>query len=209
MTDQACRLYLVTPPRFDPEVFAGLLEAVLAALDIASLEIRLEDAGPDDWLAAVNALMPLTLAHDVALLLADRPQIAAGTGCDGVCLSFLESYAEARRFLGEDAIIGVAARGSRHEAMEAGERGAAFVGIGPAAEGGVDADLVSWWADLMEVPCVAFGVRTPEDAVLAVEAGADFLCPDPAFWEAAEGPVAALTRLLAGVAFDDDDDAPA
>lgn len=199
MTDDACRLYLVTPPRLDPAAFAGQLEAVLAALDVASLEIRLEDAGPDEWLAAVNAILPLTLAHDVALLLADRPQIAAGTGCDGAYLSFVESYPEARRMLGEDAIIGVAARGSRHLAMEAGERGAAFIGIGPAAEGGVEADLLAWWAELMEVPCVAFGIRTPGDAVLAVEAGADFLCPDPAFWDAAEGPVAALTRLLAGV----------
>lgn len=205
MTDDACRLYLATPPRPDLDAFAGQLEAVLAAFDVASLEIRLENADPEHWLAAVNAVMPLTLAHDVALLLADRPQIAAGTGCDGVYLSFLESYAEARRILGEEAIIGVSARGSRHQAMEAGDGGAAFIGIGPAGEGGVDADLVAWWAELMEVPCVAFGVRTPEEAVLAVEAGADFLCPDPAFWEAPEGPVAALASLLAAVAGDDGD----
>lgn len=197
MTVDACRLYLVTPPRLDPEAFAGPLAAVLAALDVASLEIRLEDAGPDDWLAAVNAVLPLTMAHDVALLLTDRPQLAVGTGCDGVYLSVLESYAEARRQLGDEAIIGVAAQGSRHQAMEAGELGAAFIGIGPAAGDGVDSDLVAWWAELMEVPCVAFGLRTPEDCTLAVEAGADFLCPDPVFWEAAEGPVAALKRLLA------------
>ena len=199
MTLVPCRLYLVTPARFDPTAFVDLLRPVLAAADVASLELRLEDAEPEAWVQAIDALTPLTQAHDVALLLADRPQMAAETGCDGVYLSFLEGYAEARRVLGAGAIVGVAAQGSRHQAMEAGDLGAEFVGIGPAGEGGPALELVTWWAELMEVPSVSFGPRTPEECALAVDAGADFLSPDPAFWTAAKDPAATLVGLLSAV----------
>ena len=199
MTPVPCRLYLITPGHFDPDAFADLLRPLLTAMDVASLELRLEDSGPDAWEQAIAALLPVTQDHNVALLLTDRPKMAADTGCDGVYLSFLETYAEARRVLGGDAIVGVAAQGSRHQAMDAGERGAEFVGIGPAGEGGPALDLITWWADLMEVPSVAFGARTPDECALAVDAGADFLSPDPAFWAAADGPAVALGRLLAAV----------
>ena len=199
MIPTPCRLYLLSPPQVDGEPFARQLDSVLAAIDVAAFELRLDGAHTDDWGRAIAALLPVTQRRDVAFLLGDRPELAAETGCDGVYLSFLEGYQEARRGLGEGAIIGVAAQGSRHQAMEAGESGAAFVGIGPAADGGPELDLLAWWSELMEVPSVAFGVRTPQESADVVKAGADFLCPDPEIWDAADGPAAALTRLLAAV----------
>ena len=196
MITTPCRLCLVTPPRFDPDDFARRLAGVLAAIDIASVELRLHNAHVDLWVQAITALLPVTQPRDVALLLADRPDLAIETGCDGVYLPDLGSYGEARRALGSGAIIGVAAQGSRHQAMEAGELGADFIGIGPTADGGPDPDLIAWWAELMEVPCVAYGVRDAADGGQVVEAGADFLCPDPSLWDAPEGAVAALTRIL-------------
>lgn len=201
-----CRLYLVSPTRFDPDAYATLLDSVLAAMDVASLELRLEGAEIAIWERAIRAVLPVTQARNVALLLGDRPELAAETGCDGVYLPLLESYDEARQLLGAGAIVGVSAQGSRHQAMEAAEQGADFVGIGAASAPALELDLLTWWAELMEVPSVGFGVRTAEDCTQVVDAGADFLCPDPAIWDAPQGAVAALTGLLAAVVDPDDDD---
>ena len=37
------RLYLITPPAFDPDRFAGELEQALAGGDVACLQLRLKD----------------------------------------------------------------------------------------------------------------------------------------------------------------------
>ena len=41
------RLYLITPPAFDPDKFAGELEAALAGGDVACLQLRLKDVADD------------------------------------------------------------------------------------------------------------------------------------------------------------------
>ena len=71
------------------------------------------------------------------------------------------------------AIIGCDAGLSRHDAMEAGEAGASYL----AFTGDLDdqLDMIDWWAELFELPCIGTGVR---DAVVAMEcacAGADFV----------------------------------
>jgi thiamine-phosphate pyrophosphorylase len=63
-----------------------------------------------------------------------------------------------------------------------GEAGADYVGFG-VPEGVKDTDgararrleLISWWAEVFEIPCVAFDVAAPEDADRLARAGADFI----------------------------------
>ena len=42
--------------------------------------------------------------------------------------------------------------------------------------------ILSWWASMFELPCVAIGGITPENALPLVEAGADFLAVCQAVW---------------------------
>jgi thiamine-phosphate pyrophosphorylase len=35
--------------------------------------------------------------------------------------------------------------------------------------------LIEWWSEIFEVPCVAFDVETPQEAVALAHAGADFV----------------------------------
>src|SRR5690606_25693497 len=98
------RLYLITPPVIpDLAVFARDLDAALAAGDVAALQIRLKPADDAAILAAVEALAPVARAHGVAVILNDRPDLAARSGCDGVHLGQSDaSLAEARRLLGPE-----------------------------------------------------------------------------------------------------------
>ncbi len=54
-----CRLYLITPPSFEPRAFAETLKAALDAGDVASLQLRLKDVTDDGIRHATEALMPV------------------------------------------------------------------------------------------------------------------------------------------------------
>ena len=196
-----CRLYLVTPPAFAPAPFAEALAAALDGGDVACVELRLRDAGDDEVRRAADALIRLLQARDTAFLLCDRVDLAAGLGCDGVCLRAPGGdVAEARRLLGAAAIVGSFAGGSRHLAMVAGEAGADFIGFGPVfGEGAVGLDGVRWWSELMVEPSVAWGGLILTNIGEAVAAGADFVAVSRAVWDHPKGPRRAIAELNGAV----------
>jgi thiamine-phosphate pyrophosphorylase len=53
-------------------------------------------------------------------------------------------------------------------------------------------ERVGWWAEIFNVPCVAFAASLDEVPAL-VKTGADFIALDQAAWSA-EQPLAALTQ---------------
>jgi thiamine-phosphate pyrophosphorylase len=204
-TNEPCRLYLITPPRFEPKAFAETLERALDAGDVASLQLRLkqEDGGKvsaDDIRRAADALMPVALQSNVAFIINDDPQLAAELGADGVHVGQDDaSYAEARRIVGPDRIVGVTCHASRHFAMEAGEAGADYVAFGAffdtatkEAKSRAEPGLLTWWSEMFVIPCVAIGGITVENAQILAEAGADFLAVSNGVWGHPQGPAAAV-----------------
>ena len=196
-----CRLYLITPPAIaDLGAFAAELDTALAAGDVAALQIRLKPADDAAILAAVEALAPVARARGVAVILNDRPDLAARTGCDGVHLGQGDaSLAEARRILGPEAMIGVTCHDSRELAMDAAEAGADYVAFGAffptetkETRHRPDPEILSIWQETVEIPCVAIGGITPGNAGDLARAGADFVAVSSAVWTHPEGPGAAV-----------------
>ena len=196
-----CRLYLITPPAIDDlSAFARDLDAALAAGDVAALQIRLKPADDAAILAAVEALAPVARAHGVAVLLNDRPDLARRSGCDGVHIGQSDAaLAEARRVMGPDAMIGVTCHDSRDLAMDAAEAGADYVAFGAFFPTGTkqtthrpDPEILSIWQETVEVPCVAIGGVTPENAGGLARAGADFVAASSAVWNHPDGAAAAV-----------------
>lgn len=196
-----CRLYLITPPRIDdPFAWVKTWEAALDAGDVASVQIRLKELDDDALARAIDVLRPPAQRRGVAVILNDRPDLAFETGCDGVHIGQEDaSYAEARKAVGPDGIVGVTCHESRHLAMEAGERGADYVAFGAffptttkEARHKAEPELLSWWHDLFTVPCVAIGGITVDNCRPLVEAGADFLAVSGGVWNHPDGPAAAV-----------------
>jgi thiamine-phosphate pyrophosphorylase len=200
-----CRLYLITPPKFEPKAFAEDLKRALDAGDVASLQLRLKDVDDDTVRRAVDVLKPIAQKRDVAFILNDRPDLARAFDCDGVHIGQEDApYAEARAMLGKDRIIGVTCHNSRELAYEAGEAGADYVAFGaffPTTtkdpKTTADIELLRGWALDMVVPCVAIGGITVENAVPLVEAGADFLAVSAGVWQHRSGPAAAVKAFNA------------
>ena len=208
-----CRLYLITPPRLDDlAAFGHTLAQALDAGDVAALQIRLKDVDDSIIAAAVDALGPIAQASGVAVILNDRPDLAAKLGCDGVHVGQSDaSYAEARRAVGKDRMVGVTCHDSRHLAMEAAEAGADYVAFGAFfptttkdAPTRAEPEILTIWQETMEVPCVAIGGVTVETARELARAGADFLAVSAGVWNHPDGPAAAVAafnrEMAAGVA---------
>ena len=197
----SCRLYLLTPPRIDDlAAFGHRLATALDAGDVAALQIRLKDAPDDVIRAAVDVLSPIARSRGVMVILNDRPDLAAETGCDGVHIGQQDaSYAEARKALGPDAVIGVTCHNSLHLAMNAAEAGADHVAFGAffptdtkETTARPELDLLSGWQVDMLIPCVAIGGITVDRARSLATAGADYLAVMGGVWNHPEGEAAAV-----------------
>jgi thiamine-phosphate pyrophosphorylase len=200
---EPCRLYLITPPTLDdPAAFAQAFAGACDGGDVAALQVRLKDVPDAAIAAAVRALAPVARARDVVVILNDRPDLAAALGCDGVHIGQSDgTFADARRAMGKDRIVGVTCHDSRHLAMEAAEAGADYVAFGAFfptttkdAPTRADPEILSIWQQTMLIPCVAIGGVTVENCRSLVAAGADFLAVSAGVWGFSDGPAAAVPR---------------
>lgn len=201
-----CRLYLITPPRFEPEAFADTLDDTLGGGDVACVQLRMVDIDGDGLARAARALIPLCQARDVAFLIDGRADIARMTGADGVHLAAPGHLVNARRMLGADAICGVSCAGSRHAGMLAAEAGADYVSFGafhpsttPSKAAVISPDILAWWNEVMEIPCVAVGGIDSTNAAALVTAGAQFLAVCHGVWSHPSGARAAVAALNAEI----------
>lgn len=200
-----CRLYLITPPAFDPDVFSAALEDALAGGDVACVQLRLKEASDGDVLRIGAALKPIVQNAGAAFIVNDRPDLAAKLDADGVHIGQSDaSYAQARATLGVDRIVGVTCHNSRHLAMEAAEAGADYVAFGAfyatdtkQPSHWAEPDLLEIWSEIAETPCVAIGGITAANAEPLVRAGADFLAVSAGVWAHPDGPRAAVAAFNA------------
>ena len=198
------QLYLITPPRIDAH-FLATLETALDAGPVAALQIRLKEHDEAEIRRLAPALIKAAQARGVAAILNDRPELADALGCDGVHIGQSDGRVkDARAIMGKDRTVGVTCHASRHLAMVAGEAGADYVAFGAfyptqtkATEHVATLDLVAWWVELFELPCVAIGGITASNAAPLVEAGVDFLAVSSGVWTHRDGAAAGVRAFAA------------
>lgn len=199
MTRPACQLYLISPLNVDGD-FPSQLEAALSAGPVAAFQFRVKDIDQHEAARLAVPLQEICARHDVAFIVNDSISLAKRIKADGVHLGQEDGDpAEAREELGRDAQIGVTCHNSRHLAMEAAEDGADYVAFGayfPTTTKKVkhqaDLETLEMWSQFTEVPCVAIGGITPDNAKAVIDAGADFIAVSGAVWNHPEGPAAAV-----------------
>ena len=98
--------------------------------------------------------------------------------------------------VGDHYLFGADAGYSRHDAMTAGEGGADYVAFGELDRAPDDGaiELIRWWHDLAEVPCLGHAAG-PNDVASLVEAGADFIGVSAAIWDHVESPAIAARDM--------------
>ncbi len=199
-----CQLYLISPL----DVGGNFPERLARALDagpVAAFQFRVKDIDQHAATRLAEPLQRICADRDVAFIVNDSVSLAKRIGADGVHLGQGDGDArDARTELGPSVQIGVTCHDSRHLAMEAGEAGVDYVAFGafyPTATKETrhrpDPSILSWWTTLFELPCVAIGGITPENAPPLIAAGADFLAVSAAVWNAAGGEAEAIKAFEA------------
>lgn len=208
MTTPKCQLYLISPLDVGGD-FPARLEEALSAAPVAAFQFRVKNVDQHEAARLAEPLQAICAAHDTAFIVNDDMALAKRLGADGLHLGQGDGdLAEARRLLGPQAQIGVTCHNSRHLAMEAGDAGADYVAFGAffptttkTVEHRADPEILTWWQGLFELPCVAIGGITVDNAKVLIEAGADFLAVSNGVWGHPDGvsaAVRAFDKLLAG-----------
>ncbi|KQX21641.1 MULTISPECIES: thiamine phosphate synthase [unclassified Sphingomonas] len=199
-----CKLYLISPPAIDAD-FAETLAAALDAGPVAAFQLRLKGIDEHRIVDLARPLQAVCAAREVAFIVNDSIGLARRLDADGVHLGQEDGDPrEARQVLGPQAQIGVTCHDSRHLAMEAGEAGADYVAFGAFYDTATkptkhrpELSILGWWSTLFELPSVAIGGITPDNAAPLIAAGADFLAVSGAVWNDPDGPAAAVRRFAA------------
>lgn len=187
------------------------LRTMFDAAPIASLLLQpAPGASLDAGLAKI--LTAQAQKRGIAVLIADDARLARMIKADGIHLTWSKdvvgAYRAAREALGAHALIGADAGRSRDDAMQLGEDGADYIafGIPPHVEDRATAenrqiDLIAWWSEIFQVPCVACDVASVAQARALADSGADFITVGCAVTDPAESiaeRIAAYAQALDG-----------
>ena len=198
------RLYLITPQIEDAAPFAGELDHALGAGDVAAVLLRLADGGERALIERTKNVAGVVQRRNVALLVDNRPDIVARAGADGAHLTGVTNFATALALLKPERIAGAGGLRSRHDAMLAGEAGADYVMFGEPDRLGQRPSFetvherLTWWAELFEIPCVAYAAAQNEVGPLS-RTGADFIALGDWLWSAPEGVAKAIANAAAAI----------
>jgi thiamine-phosphate pyrophosphorylase len=201
---EPCKLYLISPQDV-AGAFPDRLKAALEPGIATAFQLRVKDIEEHELARLAEPLQRICADANVAFIVNDSMALAKRIGADGVHLGQSDGdVREARALLGPAAQIGKTCHDSRHFAMEAGEAGADYVAFGAFYETTTkpshyrpDPSILSWWSTLFEIPCVAIGGITPDNARPLVDAGADFVAVCQAVW--GKDDTAAAVRAFADV----------
>jgi thiamine-phosphate pyrophosphorylase len=196
------RLYLVSPQVGDPAGLKDALAGALAAADVAAVLLRLADADERTLTGRIKALVPIVQGGNAALLVDGHAGLVARAGADGAHLTGTDEFNAALATLKPERIAGCGGLYSRHDAMTAAETGADYVMFGEPEDNGrrpsfeAILERIEWWAEVFEIPCVAFAASPDEVEPLAL-AGADFVALGDWVFADARGTVAAVGEAAA------------
>jgi thiamine-phosphate pyrophosphorylase len=195
MSKHRCDIYLTIDVS---ESATARLAAALDSAKIAAVMIAPSPARPLDA-AAAKPLVELAQAQGVAAFIHGDATLARLLGADGVHIpptfQLAADYATARKILGTAAMVGVDAGSSRHDAMEMAEAGADYIAFAVDAAAApvspddgsayndvgddlslfVSGNLIAWWVDIFQTPCVALGIKSADDAARVAELGCEFI----------------------------------
>jgi thiamine-phosphate pyrophosphorylase len=189
----AARLYLVCGEETD-----AFLERVLrGGVDI--VQLRLKDTSDDTIVATARRYGAVCRAHDVPLILNDRPDLVAAASADGVHVGQDDMLvAQARGLVGPDRIVGLSTHSPAQVDGAAAQPEVDYIGVGPVhatptkpGRPAVGLDLVRYAAAHAATPFFAIGGIDAGNVAAVRAAGATRIAVVRAITEAPDPEAAA------------------
>ena len=173
------RLYALISEEHCRQGWLETAEELLAG-GVDALQLREKSLSDGTFLQRARTLRKVTERFSALLIINDRPDVACLSEADGVHLGQEDlPPAEVRKLVGADFLIGLSTH-SPEQAAGAVEKGADYVGVGPAYptatkgyERGGGAEFVRNTCAATPLSTVAIGGITPGRVAELMEAGAD------------------------------------
>jgi len=174
-------LYAIT--QTDNKSVDTIIKEVIAAIRGGAVIVQYRDKNPLDADFLAKELVKVCHQRKVPLLVNDDVELAFRVGADGVHIGKEDGViAQARKRLGNNAIIGVSCYNFVEQALEAQGKGATYVAFGrffPSSSKPLAApaqiETLQHAKRLLTIPIVAIGGILPENGAQLLTAGADLL----------------------------------
>lgn len=197
-----CGIYLLSQPTWQESDFFKLEEALKTGL-VSSFQVRLPDEEKTKLEKISADIVELCHQHSVMCIINNDIELALKTNADGVHIGSSDGEINiARKKLGAEKILGVSCYDSTDRALIAGDQGANYVSFGtffpsPTKNSGAHPkpEILRWWSEAINIPCVAIGGINAQNCAPLVQAGADFLAVVSSIWQHPQGMNFALQEL--------------
>jgi len=195
------QLYLITPPVSEGTDFLPVLKEVLGVGEAACVLLNI--VAGDDHAAKkiIKDFAAVVQPTGAALIVSGWSAVIARGGADGIHITDGHTgLTEALESFKPERIVGAGNIRSKHDAMQIADSGVDYVMFGEPSRDGRTPPLeaiverTGWWAELFEIPCVAYAPDLGAVPLLA-DCGADFVAVGHAVWNHDQGPAAAM-RLV-------------
>ncbi len=203
----ACGIYLVAPKNWPVKQAEIQLGRVFAALNASRYERNMhaiEFSFPDEIYEKERRdaieFVALCKNKGIVPIIRNDLGLVVECGAEGLMLEDITKFAEARKVLGENAIIGVDCGNSKETAEAAIEAGADYVSFGQFFSSfktttKAPIELLEWWSTRTHLPAVAHGKLTTENMIKLVQSGAGFLGAKDWVWDHKQGPAQAIYMM--------------
>jgi len=185
-------LYAITPDIADTDLLLAKVEAALRG-GVNMLQYRNKTANHKLQTQQACAILPLCRQYNVPLIINDSVKLCLTLDADGVHLGADDgNLAEVRARLGSSKILGASCYNRFDLALQAQKAGASYVAFGACFSSSTKPNATKASLDLFEqakklqIPSVAIGGITLENAAKLKESGADAIAVIGALFNAAD-----------------------
>ena len=199
-----CRIVLIAPAGMSAERFATRLRQAMDGGDIASLILPVNGMDDASFQHFCEHVAPIAQDGGIAVVIEQNTQIAGRIGADGIHLETgpAEISNDIER-LQQRLMVGVGGVKSRDDALDLGELRPDYIFFG---RFGYDnkpdphprnISLATWWAEMIEIPCIVMAGSDIGSVVEAAATGAEFVALSAAVFSDETDPRGAIQQANA------------
>ncbi len=196
-------LYAITPDMADTDLLLQKVEAVLQG-GINILQYRNKLANHKLQTQQARALLPLCRQYNVPLIINDSVKLCLTLDADGVHLGADDgNLAEVRARIGKDKLLGASCYNRFDLALAAQQAGASYVAFGACFASSTkpnapvaDLELFTRAKTELNIPTVAIGGISLQNAPSVIQAGADAIAVISAIFNAEDIKLAATQFIV-------------
>ncbi|MGN6766426.1 MAG: thiamine phosphate synthase [Rhizobiaceae bacterium] len=199
-----CRIVLIAPRIADPARLKSLVMSATEGGDVASLILPAYGDGEADFQRRAETLVPAAQARGIAVMVEGDTRVAGRVGADGIHFEGRKDGLEdlIEKFQGR-MMIGAGGAKNRDDALELGEARPDYMFFGRFGYDNTplphprNLSLGSWWAEMIELPCIVMAGNEVASVEAVAATGAEFVALSNAVFAEGADPAAQIAAANA------------